>query len=120
MTEKNLITLPDIAGVLATNGHFASKAAARAALAAAFGLIGAALRFGEAVQIKGFGRFEARDTPERPGRNPKTGEPRTIAAHRRAKFKASKSLLDSRGDRPVARTDPPVSPAGADGAESAA
>jgi len=63
-------------------GHYRpiAEAAARAALTAAFDLIGAALRFGEAVQIKGFGRFEARDTPERPGRNPKTGEPRTIAA----------------------------------------
>lgn len=114
MTEKNLITLPDIAGVLAGNGHFASKAAARAALAAAFDLIGAALRFGLAVQIKGFGRFEARDTPERPGCNPKTGEPRTIAAHRRAKFKASKSLLDGRGVGATGRS--PVQ-AGAEGAE---
>lgn len=114
MTEKNLITLPDLAGVLALHRHFTSKAAARSALADAFDLIGVALRCGAAVQIKGFGRFEARDTPERPGRNPKTGEPRTIAAHRRAKFKASKSLLDGRGVGATGRS--PVQ-AGAEGAE---
>ena len=97
MTEKTLITLPDLAVVLAANGHFASKAAARLALHAAFDLMTIALRDGDAVQIKGFGRFEAVDTPERPGRNPKTGEAFTVSARRRVKFKASKSLLPDGG-----------------------
>ena len=33
-----------------------------------------ALERGEAVKLSGFGNFQLRDKPQRPGRNPKTGE----------------------------------------------
>lgn len=62
--------------------------------------IAGALKAGNAVHLRGFGRFAVADTPERPGRNPKTGEPHTVAAKRRVKFKASKKLL---GEPEIAR-----------------
>ena len=33
-----------------------------------------ALERGESVKLSGFGNFQLRDKPQRPGRNPKTGE----------------------------------------------
>ncbi len=33
-----------------------------------------ALEAGEGVKLSGFGNFQLRDKPQRPGRNPKTGE----------------------------------------------
>ena len=43
-----------------------------------------ALERGESVKLSGFGNFQLRDKPQRPGRNPKTGEeiPITRAARR--------------------------------------
>ena len=50
------------------------------------------LASGADVRLPGFGSFEVRETPERQGRNPSTGEPVMIAAGRSAKFKPG-SLL---------------------------
>ena len=33
-----------------------------------------ALEEGDSVKLSGFGNFQLRDKPQRPGRNPKTGE----------------------------------------------
>lgn len=88
-------TLDTLAQVLVINGHASSKAKARDALKVAFNAIAFALRTGVAAQIKGFGRFEAVDTPARTGRNPKTGEAHAIPAGKRVKFKPSKQLLGS-------------------------
>lgn len=49
---------------------------------------------GEKVQIVGFGTFEVSERAAREGRNPKSGEPMTIAASRMPKFKAGKALKD--------------------------
>ncbi|MDR0881420.1 MAG: HU family DNA-binding protein [Candidatus Adiutrix sp.] len=43
----------------------------------------------------GLGVFQVVDRPKRPGRNPRTGEPVTIKAHKAVKFKASKALKDA-------------------------
>lgn len=48
---------------------------------------------GGAVELKGFGTFSVKETAERQGRNPKTGEQITIPATKRAKFKPSKNIL---------------------------
>ena len=48
-----------------------------------------ARRFREAP---GFGNFQVRDKPPRPGRNPKTGETIPIAARRVVTFHASQKL----------------------------
>ncbi len=47
---------------------------------------------GEDVRLKDFGSFSTTDIAEKEGRNPKTGEPLTIAAHKRLKFKPSSVL----------------------------
>ena len=49
---------------------------------------------GGKVQLVGFGTFEVADRPSREGRNPKSGEPMTIAASRVPKFKSGKALKD--------------------------
>ena len=51
-----------------------------------------ALERGEAVKLSGFGNFQLRDKPQRPGRNPKTGEAIPIAARRVVTFHASQKL----------------------------
>jgi len=50
---------------------------------------------GEEVKLAGFGAFSLRDKPERPGRNPKTGEPVAITARRVVTFHASGCLKDA-------------------------
>lgn len=47
---------------------------------------------GTSVKLSGFGNFQLRDKPQRPGRNPKTGEEIPIAARRVVTFHASQKL----------------------------
>jgi integration host factor subunit alpha len=61
-----------------------------------------ALERGEAVKLSGFGNFQLRDKPQRPGRNPKTGEEIPISARRVVTFHASqkmKSMVDQMSDQ---------------------
>ena len=51
-----------------------------------------ALERGESVKLSGFGNFLLRDKPQRPGRNPKTGEEIAITARRVVTFHASQKL----------------------------
>jgi integration host factor subunit alpha len=51
-----------------------------------------ALEGGDTVKLSAFGNFELRDKPERPGRNPKTGEETPITARRVVTFHASQKL----------------------------
>ena len=51
-----------------------------------------ALERGESVKLSGFGNFQLRDKPTRPGRNPKTGEEIAITARRVVTFHASQKL----------------------------
>ena len=51
-----------------------------------------ALERGEAVKLSGFGNFQLRDKPQRPGRNPRTGEEIPITARRVVTFHASQKL----------------------------
>ena len=44
------------------------------------------------VKLSGFGNFQLRDKPQRPGRNPKTGEEIAITARRVVTFHASQKL----------------------------
>ena len=50
------------------------------------------LKNNEDVKISGFGNFKILNKKERPGRNPKTGEPVTISARKVVTFKASQKL----------------------------
>ena len=54
--------------------------------------IRAALENGESVKLSGFGNFQLRNKPQRPGRNPKTGEEIPITARRVVTFHASQKL----------------------------
>ena len=63
-----------------------------------------ALIEGKAVKLSGFGNFQLRDKPQRPGRNPKTGEAIPIAARRVVTFHASqklKSFVQDPSGRPL-------------------
>jgi len=50
------------------------------------------LEGGDSVKLSGFGNFQLRDKPQRPGRNPKTGEEIPIAARRVVTFHPSQKL----------------------------
>ena len=57
-----------------------------------------ALERGESVKLSGFGNFQLRDKPQRPGRNPKSGQEIPISARRVVTFHASqklKAMVDS-------------------------
>jgi integration host factor subunit alpha len=51
-----------------------------------------ALERGDTVKLSGFGNFQLREKPQRPGRNPKTGEEMPISARRVVTFHASQKL----------------------------
>jgi integration host factor subunit alpha len=53
------------------------------------------LEAGEEVKLAGFGVFHVRDKPERPGRNPKTGEEIPVSARRVVTFHPSGCLKDA-------------------------
>ena len=66
-----------------------------------------ALERGESVKLSGFGNFQLRDKPQRPGRNPKTGEEIPITARRVVTFHASqklKSMVDVSGQTTLPQT----------------
>jgi DNA-binding protein HU-beta len=72
-----------------------SHAAAQRAVDAIVGAISNSLRNGETVMLTGFGSFSVSQRAARSGRNPRTGEPITIAASRNPRFKAGKGLKDA-------------------------
>jgi integration host factor subunit alpha len=59
------------------------------------------LASGNEVKLSGFGNFQVRDKPARPGRNPKTGEAIPIAARRVVTFHASQKLKSVVEQAPV-------------------
>jgi len=69
-----------------------NKREAKDLVEAFFDEIRLALEEGDAVKLSGFGNFQVRDKPQRPGRNPKTGEVIPIAARRVVTFHASQKL----------------------------
>ena len=56
--------------------------------------IRSALENGDNVKFSGFGSFSVRDKPQRPGRNPKTGEEVPVLARRVVTYKASQKIKD--------------------------
>ncbi|TJZ75622.1 integration host factor subunit alpha [Chitiniphilus eburneus] len=69
-----------------------NKREAKDMVEAFFEEIRSALETGDAVKLSGFGNFQLRDKPQRPGRNPKTGEEIPISARRVVTFHASQKL----------------------------
>ncbi|RIW14663.1 HU family DNA-binding protein [Algoriphagus lacus] len=54
-----------------------------------------AMSQGDKVTLPGFGTFQVSERKERSGRNPRTGDPMTIAAAKLPRFKPGKLLKDS-------------------------
>ncbi|MDD2407610.1 MAG: integration host factor subunit alpha [Tepidiphilus sp.] len=85
------LTKAELADILFERIGF-SKREAKELVDAFFVEIEAALERGETVKLSGFGNFELRDKPQRPGRNPKTGEEVPIPPRRVVTFHASQKL----------------------------
>ncbi|MDD5298143.1 MAG: integration host factor subunit alpha [Rhodocyclaceae bacterium] len=69
-----------------------NKREAKDMVEAFFEEIRTTLEEGDSVKLSGFGNFQLRDKPQRPGRNPKTGEEIPISARRVVTFHASQKL----------------------------
>lgn len=69
-----------------------NKREAKDMVEAFFEEVRGALQTGDGVKLSGFGNFQLRDKPQRPGRNPKTGEEIPITARRVVTFHASQKL----------------------------
>ncbi len=70
---------------------------AKGMVEAFFEEISSSLEGGEEVKLHGFGNFLLLDKPQRPGRNPKTGEEIPICARRVVAFHASPLLKNAVG-----------------------
>lgn len=62
---------------------------------ALFDAIVEALAAGDPVKLRGFGRFEVVERAGHPGRNPATGEPARVPAHRTVAFRCAQGLRDT-------------------------
>ena len=93
--EKNLPTLTkaELAELLFEQVGL-NKREAKDMVETFFDEIRNALERGEAVKLSGFGNFQLRDKPQRPGRNPKTGEEIPITARRVVTFHASQKIKE--------------------------
>jgi integration host factor subunit alpha len=69
-----------------------NKREAKDMVEAFFEEVRTSLEGGDTVKLSGFGNFQLRDKPQRPGRNPKTGEEIPITARRVVTFHASQKL----------------------------
>jgi integration host factor subunit alpha len=69
-----------------------NKREAKDMVEAFFDEVRTALESGDGVKLSGFGNFQLREKPQRPGRNPKTGEEIPITARRVVTFHASQKL----------------------------
>ena len=86
------LTKEELADMLVDKASSISKSDAKEIVEMFFEEIRATLERGEEVKISGFGNFQLRDKPQRPGRNPKTGEEVPITARRVVTFHASQKL----------------------------
>ncbi|MFK4874703.1 HU family DNA-binding protein [Novosphingobium sp. ZW T3_23] len=83
----------DLADAIAAD-HGIAKTDARQIVDAVFAAIGDAAAKGEEVSLSGFGKFKVKDSPEREGRNPATGEAMTIKASKKLTFTVAKAVKD--------------------------
>jgi integration host factor subunit alpha len=86
------LTKAELADILVEKVAGMNKVDAKEIVELFFEEIRSSLESGEEVKISGFGNFQLRDKPQRPGRNPKTGEEVPISARRVVTFHASQKL----------------------------
>jgi len=89
--SKGTLTKAELADLLFERVGF-NKREAKDMVESFFEEVRMALERGEGVKLSGFGNFQLRDKPQRPGRNPKTGEEIPITARRVVTFHASQKL----------------------------
>lgn len=87
------MTQNELANKVAENTKM-TKVDAKKAVDAAFDIMSDALVAGEEIRIPGFGAFSVKETKEREGRNPATGEKMTIPAKKSVKFRNFKVIVD--------------------------
>lgn len=83
----------ELADKLATDNDI-TKADAKKLVDGVFAAIGDAAAKGEEISLNGFGKFKVKDSPEREGRNPATGEAMTIKASKKLTFTPAKAVKD--------------------------
>lgn len=71
-----------------------NKKDAEKALKAFLNTVQEELKKGENIQLVGFGTFEVSERAAREGKNPKSGEPLTIPAHKSVRFRVGKAMKD--------------------------
>jgi DNA-binding protein HU-beta len=81
----------DLVGKIAKDAGL-TKSKSEAAFNSIIGSITASLKKGQKVTIVGFGTFSVAKRKARVGRNPQTGAPIKIAAHKIPKFAAGSDL----------------------------
>ncbi|MEQ1662942.1 MAG: integration host factor subunit alpha [Thiobacillus sp.] len=91
MTPMSTLTKADLAELLFEKVGL-NKREAKDIVESFFDEIRQALESGDMVKLSGFGNFQCREKPQRPGRNPKTGEEMPISARRVVTFHASQKL----------------------------
>ena len=89
--EMMTLTKAELADLLFEKVGF-NKREAKDMVESFFEEVRTALEGGKGVKLSGFGNFQLRDKPQRPGRNPKTGEEIPITARRVVTFHASQKL----------------------------
>ena len=85
------MTQTELIAAIAEQSGF-TKAQAKTALQSVIKAMTATLSTGERFRLTNFGSFRILEIPEHGGRNPQTGQPLTIAASKRAAFRASSVL----------------------------
>jgi DNA-binding protein HU-beta len=71
-----------------------SKADTRKLVDAVFTVIAEAAAAGEEISLSAFGKFKVKETAEREGRNPSTGETIKIKAAKKLTFTPAKAVKD--------------------------
>ena len=84
----------ELVATVVSNTDF-RKSDAEKALDSLLTAITDALKRGDEVRLTGFGTFTVATRTAGQARNPRTGEPVTVAASRQPKFKAGKALKDA-------------------------
>ncbi len=94
LQSGNTMTKADLVDVLYDRMGL-SKREAKQLVEVFFSEIHTKLEHANPVKLSGFGNFQLRDKPQRPGRNPKTGEDIAITARRVVTFHASAKLREA-------------------------
>jgi integration host factor subunit alpha len=71
-----------------------SKRESKEIVESVYDILSESLVAGDDVKISGFGNFMVKEKAQRPGRNPRTGEPTIIKARRVVTFHPSPKLKD--------------------------